>query len=129
LVFGLLQLIGFQYRPALADIPDQRLWRANGHADYGPSMSLPAAGSTWPGSARTGLTSCGWSALSTPAPRVPMTSCGCSSGTGTPPHWGGDRLLWSGLQLTDLLALIDDEAYRRDIKYPLRSVGEALNQY
>jgi hypothetical protein len=36
LVFGLPQPLGFQYRQALADIPDQRLWRVNGHADYGP---------------------------------------------------------------------------------------------
>ncbi len=27
---------GSSYRPALADIPDQRLWRINGHASYGP---------------------------------------------------------------------------------------------
>jgi len=36
LVFGLLQLLGFEYRPALADIPDQRLWRGDHQASYGP---------------------------------------------------------------------------------------------
>ena len=36
LVFGLLELLGISYRPALADLPDQKGWRINPHADYGP---------------------------------------------------------------------------------------------
>ena len=36
LVFGLLELLGISYRPALADLPDQKGWRINGSADYGP---------------------------------------------------------------------------------------------
>jgi TnpA family transposase len=35
-VFGLLELLGISYRPALADLPDQKGWRINTHADYGP---------------------------------------------------------------------------------------------
>jgi TnpA family transposase len=35
LVFGLTQLLDIEYRPALADLPDQRLWRIDAHADYG----------------------------------------------------------------------------------------------
>ncbi len=35
LVFGLMQLLGMSYRPVLADLPDQRLWRASPNADYG----------------------------------------------------------------------------------------------
>jgi TnpA family transposase len=33
LVFGLVQLLDMEYRPALADLPDQRLWRIEAHAD------------------------------------------------------------------------------------------------
>jgi TnpA family transposase len=36
IVFGLLHLIGIKYRPQLANLPDQRLWRFDGNADYGP---------------------------------------------------------------------------------------------
>ncbi|MCA1682007.1 MAG: Tn3 family transposase, partial [Actinobacteria bacterium] len=36
LVFGLLELLGISYRPALADLPDQKGWRINTEADYGP---------------------------------------------------------------------------------------------
>jgi TnpA family transposase len=35
LVFGLVQLLDMEYRPALADLPDQRLWRTEASADYG----------------------------------------------------------------------------------------------
>lgn len=36
IVFGLLSLAGWTYAPQLADIPDQKLWRIDTHADYGP---------------------------------------------------------------------------------------------
>ncbi|MGH3283026.1 MAG: Tn3 family transposase, partial [Trebonia sp.] len=35
-VFGLLELLGISYRPALADLPDQKGWRISSAADYGP---------------------------------------------------------------------------------------------
>jgi TnpA family transposase len=35
LVFGIAQLLGVDYRPALADLPDQKGWRAAAGADYG----------------------------------------------------------------------------------------------
>ena len=35
-VFGLLELLGISYRPALADLPDQKGWRIKAGADYGP---------------------------------------------------------------------------------------------
>ena len=35
-VFGLLELLGISYRPALADLPDQKGWRFKADADYGP---------------------------------------------------------------------------------------------
>jgi TnpA family transposase len=36
LVFGLLELLGISYRPALADLPDQKGWRISADAGYGP---------------------------------------------------------------------------------------------
>ncbi len=36
LVFGLLELLGISYRPALADLPDQKGWRIKADAGYGP---------------------------------------------------------------------------------------------
>jgi TnpA family transposase len=35
-VFGLLELLGISYRPALADLADQKGWRIKADADYGP---------------------------------------------------------------------------------------------
>jgi TnpA family transposase len=36
LVFGLSRLLDIDYRPELADMPDQRSWRIDPAADYGP---------------------------------------------------------------------------------------------
>lgn len=35
-MFGLTALLGFDYRPQLADLPDAKLWRIDPCADYGP---------------------------------------------------------------------------------------------
>jgi TnpA family transposase len=35
LIFGIASLLGVDYRPALADLPDQKGWRAGNGADYG----------------------------------------------------------------------------------------------
>ncbi|MEP6856062.1 MAG: Tn3 family transposase [Pedococcus sp.] len=36
MVCGLMRLLGFDYRPQLADLPDAKLWRIDAAADYGP---------------------------------------------------------------------------------------------
>lgn len=41
IVFGLVHLLRRQYRPQLADLPDQKLWRVDPTADYG--LLNPAA--------------------------------------------------------------------------------------
>ena len=43
IVFGLLSLSGRTYAPQLAQLPDQKLWRVNRDADYGP-LSMAARG-------------------------------------------------------------------------------------
>ena len=35
LIFGIASLLGVDYRPALADLPDQKGWRADNGTDYG----------------------------------------------------------------------------------------------
>ncbi|MER5322936.1 Tn3 family transposase [Streptosporangium roseum] len=40
LVFGLAHLLDKEYRPALADLPDQKLWRVQADADYGALNAL-----------------------------------------------------------------------------------------
>jgi len=42
-VFGLVHLLGMEYQPALADLPDQRLWPIAPDADYG-SLNTAARG-------------------------------------------------------------------------------------
>jgi len=44
LVFGLVNLLGAQYRPALADLPDHKGWRISPSADYGPLLHQPRDG-------------------------------------------------------------------------------------
>jgi TnpA family transposase len=36
LVHGLFRLLGYQFSPRLADLPERRYWRLNPRADYGP---------------------------------------------------------------------------------------------
>ena len=39
-VFGLFWLLGYQFSPRPAGLPDQRFWRLDRHADYGPLNGL-----------------------------------------------------------------------------------------
>jgi TnpA family transposase len=39
-VFGLFALLGYQFSPRLADMPDQKFWRINPDADYGRLNAL-----------------------------------------------------------------------------------------
>src|SRR3954453_3377115 len=39
-IFGLFWLLGYQFSPRPAGLPDQRLWRVHRHADYGPLDGL-----------------------------------------------------------------------------------------
>lgn len=72
IVFGLLHLLGRQYRPQLANLPDQRLWRIDPAADYGP-LDRAARGRIDPGRITgTGRTCAGSRCRSTPV-RCPPT--------------------------------------------------------
>jgi TnpA family transposase len=116
-VFGLLQLLGFEYRPALADIPDQRLWRGGPRASYGP-LDVAARGKLdldkivrhWPDIVRV------VGSIHTGAVRAyDVVRMLQRDGHPTPlgeaiAHYG--RIFKS----LHILAFIDDETYRRDIK-------------
>ncbi|MGH2969421.1 MAG: Tn3 family transposase, partial [Solirubrobacteraceae bacterium] len=39
-IFGLFWLLGYQFSPRPAGLPDQRVWRLDRHADYGPLNQL-----------------------------------------------------------------------------------------
>lgn len=43
IVFGLFRLLGYRFCPRIADLTDQRLWRIDPHAHYGPLDPLGLA--------------------------------------------------------------------------------------
>lgn len=43
MVCGLMRMLGFDYRPQLADLPDTKLWRINPGADYDPLTTAARA--------------------------------------------------------------------------------------
>ncbi|MET8351578.1 Tn3 family transposase [Micromonospora sp. NPDC005206] len=123
-VFGLLQLLGFDYRPQLADLPDAKLWRINRTADYGP-LNATARGIVdldrirrhWPdmlriaGSIHTGQISA-YDAL-----RVLLTGGNLTQ--------LGEALAGYGriFKTLHVLTFVDDEPYRRQIK-GMRNLNE-----
>jgi len=117
LVFGLAHLLDKQYRPALADLPDQKLWRTDPDADYGAlndlargRLDLGKVRTWWPdilrlvGSIYTGAVS------SYDVVRM-LQRDGRPTALGEALNTYG-RIFKS----LHVLALIDDEDMRRDIK-------------
>lgn len=79
---GLMPLLGFDYRPQLADLPDAKLWRITPGAGYGP-LSTAARGKIDLGRVRA---TCSASSVpSTPARSAPTTCCGCCNTGATRP--------------------------------------------
>lgn len=124
LTFGLVHLLDRSYRPALADLPDHRLWRFDAAADYG-ALNIAARGRIdrekirrhWPdilrvvGSIHNGSIRC-----------VDVVRMLQRDGHATPL---GDAVAAFGriFKSLHILAFIDDEAYRRAIK-GLRNLQE-----
>ena len=117
LVFGLVHLLGMSYRPQLADLPDQQLWRIRPGADYGP-LNTAARGKIDPGRIRRH-----W-------PDILRVAASIHTGTvraydvirmlqrdGHPTPLGeaiaGYGRIFKSLHV---LTYVDDEAYRRGIK-------------
>lgn len=117
IVFGLVTLLGFDYRPQLADLPDAKLWRIDLAADYGP-LNTAARGRIDPGRIEAH-----W-------PEILRVVA--SVHTGTVAAHDVLRVLSRGGNLTQLgeaiahfgriaktrhvLSFVDDEPYRRGIK-------------
>jgi TnpA family transposase len=117
IVFGLLRLLGFEYRPLLADLPETKLWRINPSADYGPlrqaargKVDVDRIRQHWPdilrivGSVHTGAVSA--------HDVIRMLN------PGGKPTQLGDALAHYGriFKTLHVLSYVDDEAYRRQIK-------------
>ncbi len=122
LVFGLVHLLGRKYRPALADIPDHKLWRIKprpgvAETDYGPlntaargRLDLAKVAQHWPeilrvaGSIHTGTVRA-----------YDVIRMLHRDGHPTPL---GEAIATYGriFKTLHVLAFIDDETYRRDIK-------------
>ena len=118
LVFGLVSLLGGEYRPALADIPDQKGWRISPSADYGP-LSTFARGRIDLARVRAQLARHPprRGRRSTPARSAPTTWSACCSATATRPRSARPSRCTGGSPRRCTSARWPpSEAYRRDIK-------------
>ena len=117
IVYGVITLLDFDYRPQLADLPDSKLWRIDQAAHYGPlnqaargNIDLARIRRHWPDiqrlivSIHTGaIPACDALRILTPG--------------GTPTQLG-DALAQYGriFKTLHILSYVDDEPYRREIK-------------
>ncbi|MFN2506942.1 MAG: Tn3 family transposase, partial [Acidimicrobiales bacterium] len=117
MVFGLLRLLGFDYRPQIADLPDAKLWRIDPSADYGPlgtaargKIDLERIRRHWPDILRL-VASIHTGAVSA-HDVIRMLAHG-----GNPTQLG-DALAHYGriFKTLHVLSYVDEEAYRRQIK-------------
>ena len=115
LTFGLVHLLGKQYRLALADLPDQKLWRINAEADYGPlntrgKIDLAKARRHWPDILRVVA-----SIYAGTVRAYDMVKMLQRDGSPTPL---GEAIAAYGRIFKSLhvLTYLADEVYRRDIK-------------
>ncbi len=116
-VFGLLTLLGFDYRPQLADLPDAKLWRIDPTADDGP-LGVTARGRIdttaitphWPDILRS-VASIHTGAVSAhDVLRVVSRGGGLTQLGDAIAHYG--RIF----KTIHVLTFVDDETYRRGIK-------------
>ena len=117
MVFGLLGLLGFDYRPQLADLPDQKLWQIDHAADYGPlntaargKIDLTRVERHWPDILRI------VGSIHTGAPSA-HDVIGMLAHHGQPTQLGDALAHYDRIFKTQhVLSYVDDEPYRRQIK-------------
>ena len=117
IVFGLLTLAGFTYAPQLADLPDQKLWRIDTKADYGPfstaargRIDLERVRRHWEDILRV------TASIHTGAVRA-HDVIRMLSRDGHPTPLGEAIAHYGRIEKTlHVLRLVDDTGYRRDIK-------------
>ena len=88
LVFGIVTLLGFDYRPVLADLPDTKLWRIDASADYG-YLDPNRPGPQRPGQDRPALAGhpAGDRLHPHPGRSPPTTPSGCCNATAGSTPW------------------------------------------
>jgi TnpA family transposase len=116
ITFGLVALTGRRYAPRLADLPDQRFWRVDPSADYGPLQPLAR------GRVDLGKTTRHWPDLLRLAGSIhtgavrPSDAIRVLSRDGSPTPLGEAVMHYGRLHKSlHMLAFLDDEAYRRAI--------------
>jgi TnpA family transposase len=117
MVFGLLKLLGVAFRPELAELPDQKLWRINPTADYGPldaaargRIDLSKVERHWPDILRL--------VASVHSGEVSASDVMRILQRGGNPTQLGDALAHFGriFKTLHVLSYVDKESYRRGIK-------------
>jgi TnpA family transposase len=128
IVFALITLLGFDYRPQLADLPDAKLWRILIGADYGPlnaaargKIDLGRIQRQWPDILRV--------VASIHTGAVPAYDLLRALAPGGTPTQLGDALAHYGRIFKTLyvLSYVDDEPYRREIK-GMRNLQEGRHE-
>jgi TnpA family transposase len=117
LVFGLVSLLGGEYRPALADIPDQKGWRISPSADYGPlstfargRIDLARVHANWPDILRVVVSIYTGEVRAYDVVRMLQRD-------GHPTALGEAIAMYGRIPKTlHICSLAAEEAYRRDIK-------------
>ncbi len=117
LVFGIASLLRVDYRPALADLPDQKGWRTKADADYGP-LNTFARGKLDLGKVRRH-----WGEILRLIATIYTSTVSASDLVralqrgGHPTALGEAIATYGRIRKTfHLLQVIDSEAYRRGIK-------------
>ncbi|MEV6297747.1 Tn3 family transposase, partial [Streptomyces sp. NPDC051896] len=117
MVFGLLNLLGVSYRPELADLPDQKLWRIDRTADYGPvdaaargRIDLDRVRRHWPDILRL--------VASVHSGEISASDAMRMLQHGGNPTQLGDALAHYGriFKTLHVLSYVDRDSYRREIK-------------
>ncbi|MEU6409177.1 Tn3 family transposase [Microbispora sp. NPDC046933] len=126
IVFGLLHLLGRQYRPQLANLPHQRLWRIDPAADYGP-LDRAARGRI-----DVDRITQHWEDMRRVAVSIHSREVSAHEVTRMISRDGNPTLLGQAIahygcifKTLHILRLADDEPYRREIK--LRRPGHATD--
>jgi len=120
MVFGLLRLLGRRFAPRLADMPDQKFWRIDPRADYGPlnplargRIDLGKVSRHWDDMARLA------GSLHTGAVRA-YDTLRVLQRDGKPTALGEAVAIYGRIDKSlHMLAVLDDKAYRRQISNQL----------
>jgi TnpA family transposase len=124
IVFGIVTLLGFDYRPVLADLPDAKLWRINRSADYAAlnkaargQIDLEKIARHWPDILRIICSIHTRTVSANDVIRILQRD-------GRPTQLGEAIAMYGRIFKTlHVLTFIDDPAYRREMK-AMRNLNE-----